>query len=48
MHDVDPLEDEVSAYPAVTLIRRRRQRSAVLGQANGAFGSEDAQQLGSC
>ncbi len=45
MHDVDAFEDEVSAYPAVTIIRRRLQGSAVLVSTNKTFGSDAAQAL---
>ncbi|MCA1671901.1 MAG: SAM-dependent methyltransferase, partial [Actinobacteria bacterium] len=45
MHDVDAFEDDVSAYPAVTVIRRGSQGPAVLAQANSAFGPEEAKRL---
>jgi adenine-specific DNA-methyltransferase len=45
MHDVDAFEDDVSAYPAVTVLRRCRQGPAVLARANGAFDSHEAQRL---
>ncbi len=45
MHEVDAFEEEVSAYPAVTVIRRGRQGPAVLAKANNAFGPEDADRL---
>ena len=45
MHDVDAFEDDVSAYPAITVIRRGRQRSAVLAKAGASFGSRDAERF---
>lgn len=45
MHDVDAFEDEVSAYPAVTVIRRSRQESAVLATTDSRFGPDAAQAL---
>lgn len=45
MHDVDAFEDEVSAYPAVTVIRRRPQNSAVLATTTRRFTSPAALQL---
>jgi hypothetical protein len=45
MHDVDAFEDEVSAYPAVTVIRRSIQGPAVLAQATSEFGPEEAERL---
>ncbi len=45
MHDVDAFEEPVSAYPAVTIIRRAPQSSAVLAQARTSFGEADARAL---
>ncbi|MGH9170105.1 MAG: Eco57I restriction-modification methylase domain-containing protein [Acidimicrobiales bacterium] len=45
MHDVDAFEDEVSAYPAITIVSRRRQGSAVLAATSDRFGPADAQAL---
>jgi hypothetical protein len=45
MHDVDAFEDRVSAYPAVTVIRRSRQGRAVIADATGAFGPRGAARL---
>ena len=45
MHDVDAFEEAVSAYPAVTVIRRRAQGPAVLTQANSAFNPVEAARL---
>lgn len=47
MHDVDAFEDEVSAYPAIVLLRKGPQRNAVIADANGAFGQDDAARLSS-
>lgn len=45
MHDVDAFEDPVSAYPAVTMIRRAPQRTAVVANAGRAFDSKSAPTL---
>lgn len=45
MHDVDAFEEAVSAYPAVTIIRRAAQGSAVLASANARFGESEARSL---
>lgn len=42
MHDVDAFEEQVSAYPAITVIRRARQGSVVVANTTRAFGPEDA------
>jgi hypothetical protein len=42
MHDVDAFESQVSAYPAITIIRSGTQRDAVAADTNEAFGSEQA------
>lgn len=42
MHDVDAFEEQVSAYPAITVIRRARQASVVVANTTHAFGPEDA------
>lgn len=42
MHDVDAFEDEVSAYPAVFVIRKDRDRAPVIADTNGDFGPRDA------
>src|SRR6185437_7447050 len=34
MHDAQPFEDEVDAYPAVTVIRRSRQGTTVVATAS--------------
>ncbi|MEZ5294792.1 MAG: Eco57I restriction-modification methylase domain-containing protein [Ilumatobacteraceae bacterium] len=41
MHDVDAFDEKVSAYPAITVIRRAEQSTAVVANATGQFG-EDA------
>lgn len=38
MHDVDAFEDDVSAYPAIVVLRNGSQGKAVVADANGAFG----------
>lgn len=38
MHDVDAFEEEVSAYPAITVLRNGEQGSARLVEANASFG----------
>ncbi len=45
MHDVDTFEEPVSAYPAVTIIRRARQSTAVVANATKAFGAASAPSL---
>ncbi|MFN2503544.1 MAG: Eco57I restriction-modification methylase domain-containing protein [Acidimicrobiales bacterium] len=42
MHDADAFEDEVSAYPAVTVIRRSQQGRAVLAMTGPGFGAVEA------
>jgi adenine-specific DNA-methyltransferase len=46
MHDVDAFEDEVSAYPAITIISRRRQGVAMLASTSDRFGPVEAHALG--
>ncbi len=41
MHDVNAFEEQVSAYPAVTIIRRRQQSTAIVANATKHF-SESA------
>ena len=38
MHDTDAFEERVSAYPAITVIRRSKQGRAVLASAGAQFG----------
>lgn len=45
MHDVDAFEDDVSAYPAIVVLRNEPQRKAVVVDANGSFGEADAPRL---
>lgn len=45
MHDVDAFEEEVSAYPAITVIRRRPQAKPVVASTTGAFGERQARRL---
>lgn len=45
MHDVDAFEDDVSAYPAVVVLRNGAQRRAVVADASAEFGVEDAGRL---
>lgn len=44
MHDVNAFEAEVSAYPAITVIRRDSQGRVALLEATGAFGEPGARQ----
>ena len=45
MHDVDAFEAPVSAYPAVTVIRRKPQGTAVLVDTNASFSGTAATKL---
>jgi hypothetical protein len=45
MHDVDAFEDQVSAYPAVTVLSRRAQGPAVVADTTAAFGPRTAGEL---
>lgn len=42
MHNVDAFEDDVSAYPAVVVMRNARQGRAVVAEASADFGKLDA------
>jgi adenine-specific DNA-methyltransferase len=42
MHDVDAFEEQVSAYPAITVIRRGEQGAAVVADTTEKFGPGDA------
>ncbi len=42
MHEVDAFEEPVSAYPAVTIIRRAGQSTAMVATARKSFGEKDA------
>ncbi len=45
MHDVDAFEEDVSAYPAIVVLRNEPQRKAVVVEANGRFGESEAPRL---
>lgn len=45
MHDVDAFEDDVSAYPAVVVLRNGPQRRAVVADATASFGEPEAKEL---
>lgn len=45
MHDVEAFEDDVSAYPAIVVLRNEPQHKAVVVDANGRFGEADAPRL---
>ena len=45
MHDADAFEAQVSAYPAITIIRRGEQASTVVATTNGKFGPKAAASL---
>ncbi|MBS2961415.1 Eco57I restriction-modification methylase domain-containing protein [Actinocrinis puniceicyclus] len=45
MHSVDAFHEQVSAYPAITIISKSVQGTAVAATASGAFGSDDAKRL---
>lgn len=45
MHDVDAFEDDVSAYPAIVVLRNAEQGKAAVANANAAFGAPQALQL---
>lgn len=45
MHDVDAFEDDVSAYPAIVVLRNEPQRKAVVVDANRRFGESQAPEL---
>ncbi len=47
MHDVDAFEEPVAAYPAVTVLSRKRQEGVIRADTNVSFGAKDAQVLGS-
>lgn len=47
MHDVDAFESQVSAYPAVTVIRAGEQGAAVIADTTSAFGKKQASTLAS-
>jgi hypothetical protein len=45
MHEVDAFEVEVSAYPAITVLRRTEQKAVVVADASRAFGPSSAATL---
>ncbi|GIJ23480.1 type II DNA modification methyltransferase [Micromonospora lutea] len=45
MHDVDAFEEQVSAYPAITVLRRAPQGAAVVADARRGFTAPDAPEL---
>lgn len=45
MHDVEAFEDDVSAYPAIVVLRNEPQRRAVVVDANSRFGESQAPRL---
>ena len=45
MHDVDAFETQVSAYPAIVVLRNGGQRSVALAEANFDFGPKDASEV---
>lgn len=45
MHDVDAFEAQVSAYPAIVILRNGGQRSIALAEANFDFGPKDASEV---
>lgn len=45
MHAVDAFEDEVSAYPAVVVLRNELQADAAVVEARAGFGEPDARQV---
>ena len=47
MHDVDAFHDDVSAYPAIVVLRNRTQGTATVAVADSSFGEEGAMRLSS-
>lgn len=45
MHDVNAFEEPVSAYPAITVLRRGVQRGALVAETNSSFGPRSAEGL---
>ncbi|WP_433346655.1 Eco57I restriction-modification methylase domain-containing protein [Micromonospora sp. CA-111912] len=45
MHDVDAFEEQVAAYPAVTVLRRAHQGTAVVVETRRPFGPQDAPEI---
>lgn len=42
LHDVDAFEEPVSAYPAITVIRRAKQQDAIIADTTSTFDERDA------
>jgi hypothetical protein len=47
MHDVDAFEDDVSAYPAVVVIRNADQHKTAVAETSSSFGAPEARRLSS-
>jgi tRNA1(Val) A37 N6-methylase TrmN6 len=45
MHDVDAFEESVSAYPAISVIRRGEQKQAVIADTKNVFGEAGAREF---
>ncbi|MFD6715187.1 Eco57I restriction-modification methylase domain-containing protein [Micromonospora chalcea] len=45
MHDVDAFEEQVSAYPAITVLRRAEQNATMVVDTRRSFGPQDAPEL---
>ncbi len=45
MHDVDAFDEQVSAYPAVSILRRSKQGTAVVADTRRLFGPDDARAM---
>lgn len=45
MHDVDAFHEQVSAYPAISILRRGRQGPSIVADTGGNFAAEDARIL---
>ena len=45
MHDVDAFEEQVSAYPAITILRNRPQGKSVAVDTTKSFGQDEAHRL---
>jgi hypothetical protein len=46
MHDVDAFHDQVSAYPAISVLRKGKQGPAIVVQASRGFDAQGATELG--
>jgi hypothetical protein len=45
MHDVDAFEEQVAAYPAISIMKRASQQDAVVADTTSLFGKEDAAEI---